>query len=129
MLPLVKATSVPADATGAHMREVAARDGHLRMLVTSGKPGDVLGSVHIRDIIVRPDASPTELSGRCPALDKATTISDAVSTLQDAHAHLGLVTDGGGEVVGMVSLTDLLGEILGVRVLGGPLGPVPHQGI
>jgi CBS domain containing-hemolysin-like protein len=117
MLPLAKATSVPGDATGTHIREVAARDGHLRLLVTSGQPRDVLGVVHIRDILVRPDASPAELARPVPRLDKATTIPDAVSALQDAHAHLGLVTDGGGEVVGMVSLTDLLGEILGVRVL------------
>ncbi|GAA3419412.1 hemolysin family protein [Streptosporangium vulgare] len=116
MLPLEKTTSVPADATSEQMRQVAARDGHLRMLVTSGRPGDVLGVVHVRDILVRPEASPAELARPVPRLGKATTIPDAVSTLQDAHAHLGLVTDGGGEVVGMVSLTDLLGEILDVRI-------------
>ncbi|MER5644821.1 hemolysin family protein [Streptosporangium sp. NPDC002524] len=116
MLPLEKTTSVPADATGEQMRRVAARDGHLRMLVTGGRPGDVLGVVHVRDILVRPEASPGELARPVPRLAKATTIPDAVSMLQDAHAHLGLVTDGGGEVVGMVSLTDLLGEILDVRI-------------
>jgi len=117
MLPLEKTTSVPTDATSEQMRQVAARDGHLRMLVTSGRPGDVLGVVHVRDILVRPEASPAELARPVPRLDKATTIPDAVSTLQDAHAHLGLVTDNGGEVVGMVSLTDLLGEVLDVRAL------------
>ncbi|MEU3167226.1 hemolysin family protein [Streptosporangium sp. NPDC006930] len=117
MLPLEKTTSVPTDATSEQMRQVAARDGHLRMLVTSGRPGDVLGVVHVRDILVRPEASPAELARPVPRLDKATTIPDAVSTLQDAHAHLGLVTENGGEVVGMVSLTDLLGEVLDVRVL------------
>ncbi|MER6824925.1 hemolysin family protein [Streptosporangium sp. NPDC000563] len=117
MLPLEKTTSVPDDATSEQMRQVAARDGHLRMLVTSGRPGDVLGVVHVRDILVRPEASPAELARPVPRLDKATTIPDAVSTLQDAHAHLGLVTENGGEVVGMVSLTDLLGEVLDVRVL------------
>ncbi|MEU4407772.1 hemolysin family protein [Streptosporangium sp. NPDC023963] len=116
MLPLEKTTSVPADATSERMRQVAARDGHLRMLVTSGRPGDVLGVVHVRDILVRPEASPAELARPVPRLAKETTIPDAVSTLQDAHAHLGLVTDGGGEVIGMVSLTDLLGEILDVRM-------------
>lgn len=116
MLPLEKTTSVPADATSEQMRQVAARDGHLRMLVTGGRPGDVLGVVHVRDILVRPEASPGELARPVPRLAKATTIPDAVSALQDAHAHLGLVMDGGGEVVGMVSLTDLLGEILDVRI-------------
>ncbi|MFI6509892.1 hemolysin family protein [Streptosporangium sp. NPDC050855] len=117
MLPLAETTSVPADATGAHMREVAARDGHLRMLVTSGRPGDVLGVVHVRDVLVRPEATPAELARPVPRLEAGTTIPDAVSALQDARAHLGLVTDGGGEVIGMVSLTDLLGEILDVRAL------------
>ncbi|GAA2896422.1 hemolysin family protein [Streptosporangium fragile] len=117
MLPLAKVVSVAADAPGSRVREIAADTGHLRLLVTSGRPGDVLGVVHVRDALVRPEASPAELARPVPRLAKATTIPEAVYVLQDARAHVGLITDGNDEAVGMVSLTDLLGELLDVRVL------------
>ncbi|MFD0886702.1 CBS domain-containing protein, partial [Streptosporangium algeriense] len=84
----------------------------------------LLGVLHVRDALVRPDASPAELARPVPLLGRDTTIPEAVSALQEAHAHVGLVTGGstegglgGSEVVGMVSLTDLLGELLDMRVL------------
>ncbi|AWS47792.1 hemolysin family protein [Streptosporangium sp. 'caverna'] len=117
MLPIARVTCVTGNATGPEMRRIAADSGHLRLLVNSGRPNDVLGVLHVRDILIRPEASPSELARPAPRLQKTTTIPEAVSTLQDAHAHVGIVTDAGGEVIGMVSLTDLLGELLDVRAL------------
>ncbi|MFF5208573.1 hemolysin family protein [Streptosporangium sp. NPDC000396] len=117
MLPIAEAACVTGDATQAQVRQASADSGHLRLLVNSGRPGDVLGVLHIRDALIRPGASPAELARPVPRLEKTTTIPEAVSVLQDAHAHVGLVTGENGEVAGMVSLTDLLGELLDVRVL------------
>ncbi|MER5323606.1 hemolysin family protein [Streptosporangium roseum] len=117
MLPIGEATCVTGDATETQVRRAAADSGHLRLLVNSGRPADVLGVLHVRDVLVRPGATPAELARPVPRLEKSTTIPEAVSVLQEAHAHVGLVTDGGGEVAGMVSLTDLLGELLDVRIL------------
>ena len=58
---------------------------------------------------------------RRPGSRPATHVPEAVAALQDAHAHLGLVTDGGGEVIGMVDLTDLLGELLAADRRTGPV--------
>ncbi|WP_326826690.1 hemolysin family protein [Streptosporangium sp. NBC_01756] len=116
MLPIAKAACVTGDATEDQVRRTAAESGHLRLLVNSGRPGDVLGVLHVRDVLIRPEASPAELARPVPRLERSTTIPEAVSVLQDAHAHVGLVTDN-GEVAGMVSLTDLLGELLDVRAL------------
>lgn len=115
-LPLARVASVAGDATGEQARAVAAQSGHLRLLVTSERPGEVLGVLHVRDALVRPDASPAELARPVPLLGRDTTIPEAVSALQEAHAHVGLVVEE-DRVVGMVSLTDLLGELLDMRVL------------
>ena len=72
--------------------------------------------LHVRDILIRPEASPSELARPAPRLQKTTTIPEAVSTLQDAHAHVGIVTDA-ARGHRMVSLNDLLGESLDVRAL------------
>ncbi|MBG0827048.1 HlyC/CorC family transporter [Planomonospora sp. ID67723] len=116
MLPIAEVVSVTSGATGDDVRRTAAGSGHLRLLVNSGRPGDVLGVLHVRDALVRPAASPAELARPVPRLAKGTTVPEAVAALQDARAHVGLITDD-GEVVGMVSLTDLLGELLDVRTV------------
>jgi CBS domain containing-hemolysin-like protein len=40
-----------------------------------------------------------------------------VTALQEARSHLALVTGANGVVIGMVSLTDLLGQLLDTRTL------------
>ncbi|GGS87262.1 membrane protein [Planobispora rosea] len=115
MLPIAKAAAVTSAASGQDIRRVSAESGHLRLLVSSGTPADILGVLHVRDVLVRPGTSPAELARPVPRLARTTTISEAVAALQDARAHVGLVTDA-GEVVGMVSLTDLLGELLDIKL-------------
>jgi CBS domain containing-hemolysin-like protein len=112
MLPIAEATGVPVGADDERVREVAGRSGRVRLLVTEGGPEDVLGVLHVRDVLTQPGRGPAALARPMPRLQTATTVPEAVAALQDAHAHLGLVTDGDGRVIGMVSLTDLLGELL-----------------
>ncbi|GAA3161122.1 hemolysin family protein [Planomonospora alba] len=116
MLPIGEAVRVAPDAPDAEVRRTAADSGRLRLLVGDGDPSGILGVLHVRDVLVRPEASPAELARPVPRLAAATTVSEAVAALQDAHAHVGLVTDAADRVVGMVSLTDLLGELLDVKV-------------
>lgn len=112
MLPIERAAAVRGDADGETAREIARSSGHLRLLVNSGDPTDVVGVMHVRDIFTHPGKPPAALARPIPRLPTTTTISEAVAILQDAHAHLGLVTTPAGTVTGMVSLTDLLGELL-----------------
>jgi CBS domain containing-hemolysin-like protein len=112
--PIEDVATVPADAPDAQVRKVAARTGHLRLLVVDGPaddPENVVGVLHVRDTLVRPGHSPRELAKPAPRLTASTTIPEAVATLQDARAHLGLVLTG-GRVTGMISLTDLIGQLL-----------------
>ncbi|SDQ67791.1 CNNM domain-containing protein [Thermostaphylospora chromogena] len=115
MLAIDEAAAVPADADDATVREVARRSGHLRLLVHAGTPADVVGVLHMRDVLTRPGERPAGLARPLPRVPASATIPEAVAALQDARAHLGLVTDAQGAVVGMVSLTDLVGELLDTR--------------
>jgi CBS domain containing-hemolysin-like protein len=115
VVPIESATAVPAGAADDLVRDVAAVSGHLRLLVNGGSPEDVLGVLHVRDTLLHPGSAPERLMSPAPRLESSTTIPEAVARLQEAHAHLGLVTDTGGRVVGLVSLTDLVGELLNTR--------------
>ncbi|WP_433436068.1 hemolysin family protein [Nonomuraea sp. CA-141351] len=115
MVPIGKAVMVPPSADAAEIRAAAAKSGHLRLLV--GTPANVKGALHARDALLQPTRSAEELRRPVPALPCTTQVPEAVTALQEARAHLALVTNQPGEVIGMVTLTDLLGELLDTRTL------------
>lgn len=110
MVPVGEAPSVPSDADDLLVRRTAARSGSLRMLVVT--PDDVVGVLHVRDAVVQPGRRARELATPAPRMAKDTTVSDAVTLLQEARAQLGLVTDASGTPVGVIDLTTLVGELL-----------------
>ncbi|GGO77694.1 hemolysin family protein [Nonomuraea cavernae] len=115
MVPIDRAVMVPASADATRIREAARDSGHLRLLV--GSPGDVQGVLHVRDALLQPDRTAGELVRPVPGLEGATQVPEAVTALQEARAHLALVTGQAGAVVGMVTLTDLVGELLDTRAM------------
>ncbi|MFI6388753.1 hemolysin family protein [Nonomuraea sp. NPDC050540] len=115
MVPIAEAACVPPEATAGQIKEVAARTGHLRLLVGSGT--DVQGVLHARDALLHKDATAAALARPLPRLACVTQVPEAVTALQEARAHLGLVTSADGTVIGLVSLTDLLGELLDMRAI------------
>ncbi|MFE3454911.1 hemolysin family protein [Nonomuraea sp. NPDC059194] len=113
MVPIDRVVMVPADAGADQIRRAAGQSGHLRLLV--GTPYEIRGVLHARDAVLRPEATAGELARPLPRLACVTQVPEAVAALQDARAHLGLVTAGDQSVIGMVSLGDLLGELLDTR--------------
>ncbi|MEU7881548.1 hemolysin family protein [Microbispora bryophytorum] len=114
MVPVGEAPSVPADADDLLVRRTAAGGGSLRMLVLAHgtTTDDVVGVLHVRDAVLQPGRRAAELATPVPRMARDTTISDAVTLLQEARAQLGLVTDAGGTPVGVIDLTTLVGELL-----------------
>ncbi|MEU4577951.1 hemolysin family protein [Nonomuraea sp. ATR24] len=115
MVPIGQVVGVAPAAGTAEIREAAARSGHLRLLVSG--PAGVEGVLHARDALLEPGRTAAELARPVPRLECVTQVPEAVTALQEARAHLALVTGAGGAVIGMVSLTDLLGQLLDTRAL------------
>jgi CBS domain containing-hemolysin-like protein len=113
MVPIDRAVKVPVTATAAEIRSAAAGSAHLRLLVEG--PRGVEGALHARDALLQPASRAGELARPLPKLACVTQVPEAVTVLQESRSHLGLVTNQGGEVIGMVSLTDLVGELLDTR--------------
>jgi CBS domain containing-hemolysin-like protein len=113
MVPIAQAVMVSPAATAAEITTKAAEGGHLRLLV--GTPQAVEGTLHVRDALLNPSSSAMDLSRPLPRLACVTQVPEAVTVLQEARSHLALVTNQSGSVIGMVSLTDLLGELLNTR--------------
>lgn len=113
MVPIAKADSVPPTATAEQIKAKAAQSGHLRLLV--GRGDEISGVLHARDALLHPNRTASELARPMPRLACVTQVPEAVTALQEARAHLGLVTAGDGTIIGLVSLTDLLNELLDTR--------------
>lgn len=113
MVPIGEAVIVPPSADAAHIRRVARDSGHLRLLV--GDPGDVRGVLHARDALLQPARTAGDLARQAPRLACVMQVPEAVTALQEARAHVALVTGQDGAVIGLVTLTDLIGELLDTR--------------
>ncbi|MFI0448178.1 hemolysin family protein [Actinomadura sp. 6N118] len=110
VVPASSVTTIDADATAAQVRRTATARGHSRLVVRDAN-GGVVGIVHVRAAITS-DRRALELATPAPALTAGTTVLDAVSRLRRARAQLAVVTDANGELTGIVTLDDLLAELL-----------------
>lgn len=118
--PRAEVVTVPADADMAAVRAASRASGHLR-LVVSEPDGRPVGVVHVRDALVRAAGTiAADLMRPVPTLDAATPIHDALGAMRDRRNHLALV-ESDGELLGLVTLQDLLD-----RLLPTPLPPAPN---
>ncbi len=116
-IPAAAITAAGADADAEQILALATASDRTRLLVREGDV--VLGSVHARDVLVaRSQGRPTTaraLARPVPELHGETTVAEAIELLRRRRATLAVVRDGSGDLVGMVSLDDLLARYLQPR--------------
>lgn len=119
-VPLADIHSVPAAAPGrgpsvASVESALTQTGHSRFPVTDS--GQFSGFIHIKDIldmVDRPDAVVDTTAVRhLPRIPATTLLPDALSRLRLANSHLALVTAADGAVCGMVTLEDMVEDLVG----------------
>jgi magnesium and cobalt transporter len=119
MTPRVDIVSVPASATLATLSNLVAEHKHSRIPVIGENIDEVVGVVNIRDLIpALGDGGGTETPVRDiarPALFVPETkrVSDLMREFQSRREHLAIVVDEYGGTAGLVTLEDLLEEIVG----------------
>ncbi|MFE2757654.1 hemolysin family protein [Actinosynnema sp. NPDC059335] len=90
-------------AASGHSRAPVARGGHL---------DDVVGVVHLRDLL-RDDARLVDVARPPVVFPDSVRVSDALRRFKAEREQLGLVVDEHGAVDGIVTLEDLLEEVVG----------------
>lgn len=111
--PLAEISGVTADATVDHIRDVARRSTHLRLIVTSEDTDErPTGVVHVRDTLGKPgDTTAADLIRPILTLDAAVPVHTALRAMRDNRTHIALVNEG-STVLGLVTLHDLLDQLL-----------------
>ncbi|MGP9536670.1 hemolysin family protein [Brachybacterium sp. AOP43-C2-M15] len=116
VIPLEQVASLPEGVTAAQA-ETAAVEGYSRFPVRAAD-GTLTGYVHIKDLLDsvqgrREDPIPAERIRTLPRIGGDQPLREALAEMQDSGAHLGAATDAGGEVIGIVTLEDMLEELVG----------------
>ncbi|WP_436796252.1 hemolysin family protein [Actinospongicola halichondriae] len=110
---------VERTATAADAEEAVVRTGHSRLLVVGpGGLDDALGFIHAKDLLtipgpMRDQPLPLGRIRRIPIVRADAVIDEVLYALQDARVHLAVVADAGGRTIGLVSLEDVLEELVG----------------
>ena len=104
---------LPVDRAAAAVR--AAR--HSRFPVIDGSHDDVVGFVHLRDLLIRPDPDGAvtvgELTREVKRLPTSMRVLPALSEMRKEGRHLAVVVDEYGGTAGIVTLEDLIEELVG----------------
>jgi putative hemolysin len=92
---------------------------HSRFPVTDGSQDDVIGFVHLRDLIIRPETADdpvgriAELTREVKRLPASKRVLQALSEMRREGQHLAVVVDEYGGTAGIVTLEDLIEELVG----------------
>ncbi len=103
-----------ADWTAAQALDALVASGHSRAPVAhDGNLDDVVGAVHLRDLIGQGDRPVGELSSELAAFPETARVLDVLHEMQTRRVQLVLVVDEHGAAAGIVTVEDLLEEIVG----------------
>jgi len=117
LLPVDQIKTLPARVTYAELEE-AARGGFSRFPVESEHGGSFLGYLHVKDTLTidkhKMDAPLDPATIRpLPEAAHDDDLRSVLTAMQSTHSHLAIIRDQQGQVCGMVTLEDILGELVG----------------
>jgi CBS domain containing-hemolysin-like protein len=93
-----------------------------------GSNGAFLGYLHVKDVLEldeREEPVPQRLWRPIIALPEAMPLDDALGAMRRAASHLAAVVDGNGLTLGLVTMEDVLEELVG-EVVDPDNQPVDH---
>ncbi|WP_406108479.1 hemolysin family protein [Micromonospora globbae] len=115
LVPRLQVFCLDSGTTAEAARLVLAATGHSRApVVRHGGLDDAVGVIHLRDLVGVPDGRPVDGYVRPPMLlPDSLPVVDALRQFKAERQHIALVVDERGAVEGIVTLEDILEEIVG----------------
>lgn len=114
MLPRTAITPIDVDLAAEDVRRFAANASEDRIPVYEGSAEHVIGYVTVRDVLVSIANRPLRELVRTPFFVPENVLAvDVLREMQRRQAHLGFVVDELGTVAGIVTLEELVEELVG----------------
>ncbi len=126
MVPRVRVVGIPAGAPADKVRAIIAKSRHTRYPVFEGDLDHIVGMLHVKDLLRRltssDAAAPVEMRP-IPVVPETSALDNVLTTMQRTHAHMAVVIDEHGGTAGIVTIEDLLEEVVGEIDEGVPESP------
>jgi putative hemolysin len=122
MVPRVDVKALPRGATLADARRIVIDTGHTRIPVFDGNLDNIIGVIHAKDVLqhlapeadrAQADREVTNIMRRPYHVPASKRVVELLPELQRQQIHLAVVVDEYGGTAGIVTLEDLLEELVG----------------
>ncbi|MFQ3295677.1 MAG: putative hemolysin [Halobacteriales archaeon] len=132
MTPRLDITGVSKDASVEEAIETCVHSGHARLPVYEGSLDNVIGIAHIRDLVRDQnygEANPEtlemdDLIDPTLHVPESKNVDDLLSEMRENRMHMAIVIDEFGTTEGLVTMEDILEEIVGEILEGGEDEPI-----
>lgn len=122
MVPRVDIRALPKEATLSEARQAVVETGHTRLPVYDGSLDNIIGVVHAKDVLQhltpgggdkQAERPVTTIMRRAYHVPGSKRVAELLPELQRQQLHLAVVVDEYGGTAGIVTLDNLLEELVG----------------
>ncbi len=114
LTPRVDIVAISTEDTAEHIREVFQESAYTRLPVYKDSVDNIIGVIHLKDFYkIGKAGSVSEIMKPVLFTAQTTKISSLLKRLQNAKSHLAVVVDEYGGTLGIVTLEDILEELVG----------------
>jgi CBS domain containing-hemolysin-like protein len=133
MTPRLDMTAVSKEASIEEAIETCIQSGHARVPVYEGSLDNVIGVVHIRDLVrdvnygeLEDSADLSDLIRPTLHVPESKNVDDLLAEMRDERMHMVIVIDEFGTTEGLVTMEDLTEEIVGEILEGEEEEPIEY---
>ncbi len=113
MVPFHRVISISRDADRLELLRVARAASFARVPVHGKSRSQILGLIKIDDLLRSPQTTVAEAIHPMPRMSPNTTVAAAIAELRRGGSEMSLVVNAAGHMLGLVTLRDLLEEVVG----------------
>ncbi len=117
MVPRTEMVWIEADKSVAQAMSLAVRSGHSRIPVIGENVDDILGVVYLKDLVPYADRGRSvrvrEVMRDAVFMPDSKPLDDLLDEMQRRRNHMALLVDEYGGIAGLVTIEDVLEEIVG----------------
>lgn len=117
MIPRAEIVALPVTSTFEQVRELIAAERYTRYPVYEGTIDTIIGMLHLKDLVNWPDSSSASDIRHLlrPVLEvpELNSIAQLLTRMQKQRIHLAVVIDEYGVTAGIVTLEDIMEELIG----------------
>jgi CBS domain containing-hemolysin-like protein len=115
MVPLLRVVAIPEETTLAGAIELVRREGFTRIPVFQQHIYNIIGVVHVFDLLEAPDLTRrvAEVMRPVSYFPESTPLDEILVALQRTNETLAVVVDEYGSASGIITMEDLLEEVVG----------------